>query len=338
MRVFYFGNSLTMASQPRWHDNLAASVGKTWEVGWFTGAGWQPWQHRNELYRLMGREVGVPPESSASEGDLTLDPRDQSRSAEAVRTFLGNDWDAIVIQQFGPWVNRVTDQLWQRKFERPIDIGDAGAAADIIRVYLEQNPDGIVYLYSVWPAIDSGEPREVDGERIRGAEFPRRDTFDYAERWLHPYAGDLEMPWKNEFDIHRTREFAQQVLTAVKAAFPEMAAQGRIRTIPAGDLYLQLDERLREGALPGIDSINHFYTDVQHQRAGLANYTLAALFYASIFGESPSNLDWTQYNNQAAYGPDRYNDFGEVIPVTPDRAAVIHAEIEKLVGLEPSKP
>ncbi len=178
--------------------------------------------------------------------------------------------------------------------------------------------------------MDSGEPR--DG--VRGAEFPLRESFRYSERWLQPYDAATSprnyttKPW-------RSRAFAEQVFDGLRARYPELWKRNRLRMIPAGDLFLELDEKLRGGAAPGIADIRDFYTDVQHIRAGLPRYTVAALMFTCLFDESPSVLDWTLYNDPVKYGPDPSHDSGELLEITPERVQLVNDTIEKMLAVHP---
>lgn len=225
-------------------------------------------------------------------------------------------------------VEEVTSEKWGRTFERPIDAGDIAAATDIARLYLKLNPEGLVFLYAPWPPMEGGEPR--DG--MRGAEFPLRDQFDYEEQWLRKYT-PTDKPWIGH--VNRTQDFCYQVFEGMKANLPELWKAGRLRMIPAGDLFLALDKKMRVGQVPGIARIQDFYTDVQHIRAGLPRYTVAALFYACLFEQSPEGLDWTLYNDKAKYGEDLYHDKGELLEITPQTASLVNSVIWETVNEHP---
>jgi hypothetical protein len=119
IRVFYFGNSLTGSSMPGFHQELGASAGKRWECDVFAGAGWQSWQHRNELWRAMGRSVDSETQRASSRGDLTLDEDLAASAAFKPKAFFEGEWDAIVIQIFGSRLNHVTDKMWGSEVRRP---------------------------------------------------------------------------------------------------------------------------------------------------------------------------------------------------------------------------
>ena len=337
VRVFYFGNSLTGSSMPALHEELGKSAGKQWVCDVFAGAGWQSWQHRNELWRAMGRPVDAATQNASSQGELTLDENLAQSAAFKPKAFLGGKWDAIVIQIFGSRLHHVTDSMWGSKFDGPVDVGDVAAASDIIRIFLKRNPQGKVFIYTVWPNIPAGKVPPDDrlpswavemkkrSGTIRKAEFPDRDAFDYAAQWSKPYQGDFDKPWIG--NICRTRDYTNQVFAGIRKQFPDLWRQGRLVCIPGGELFFELDKKMQAGKMPGLATIKDLYTDVQHIRAGLASYAIAALFYAAIFEEKPDRLDFAIYNDPQNYGPDVHHDRGEILPITPERAKVVHETV-----------
>jgi hypothetical protein len=337
IRVFYFGNSLTASSMPALHEELGRSAGKQWICDVFLGAGWQSWQHRNELWRALGRPVDAATQDASSRGALTLEDSLARSASFKPKAFLGGKWDAIVIQIFGSRLHHVTDSMWGSKFDGPVDVGDVAAASDIIRIFLKKNPQGKVFIYTVWPNMPAGRvppdnqlpPWAVAMKKrlgqLRTAEFPDRDAFDYAAQWSKPYQGDFDKPWVG--NICRTRDYTNQVFEGIKANFPELRKQRRLIAIPGGELFFELDKKLQARAMPGIATIKDFYTDVQHIRAGLPAYSIAALFFAAIFDQKPDALDFQIYNDPRKYGEDPYHDRGELLLITAERAKVVHQTI-----------
>lgn len=333
LRVFHFGNSLTGASMPAWHAELGRSAGKEWTNHAWLGAGWQLWQHREEL------EAGRAVFAAGSRGDLTLDAGQIQPRRAHVHALETGEWDSVVLQLFAPAITRETDQVYGRPLASRKDVGDLAAAADLIALQLRRNPATRFYLYQVWAPMDPGEipppdrlPAWAKGvTNLRTAEFPRRAGFDYASRWLQPFDPEAKPA---ERYTHRTRDFSLRVLAGLRARFPELAAEKRLRLVPGGDLFLVLDARLRAGEAPGISDIRDFYTDVQHIRAGLPRYAIAALFFTCLFGASPDALDWRIYNDAARYGPDPSHDAGELLLITPERVRVVHRAIAETLAAE----
>jgi hypothetical protein len=331
LRVYHFGNSLTGASMPAWHAELGRSAGKTWENHVWLGAGWQLWQHREEL--AAGRDLF----DAGSRGDLTLDTNLVQPANVHARALTSETWDVVVLQLFAPAISQVTDRVYGKTLTSSKDVGDLAAAGDLIAFQLRRNPATRFFVYQVWAPMDPGEIPPADQlptwakgmTGLRTAEFPKRAEFNYAQRWLQPF-DPAAKPAAGY--THRTRDFSRKVFAGLAAKFPQLVAEGRLRMIAAGDLFLLLDARLRAGAAPGIADIRDFYTDVQHIRAGLPRYAVAALFYAYFFDAWPDSLDWHLYNDAAKYGPDPSHDAGELLPITRERAQLVHGAIRELIS------
>jgi hypothetical protein len=149
--VFYFGNSLTGSTNPDWHKGLGPSAGKEWQECHWLGAGWQLWQHREEL--TAGKDIF----GAGSKGDLTLDENLIKSATWNAKKFYGQKWDAVVLQLFGQYLTREADNMWGKKLSAKKDVGDLGAASDLMRLYLKLNPQGRVFIYQVWPPMDAGK-------------------------------------------------------------------------------------------------------------------------------------------------------------------------------------
>jgi hypothetical protein len=336
LRVFHFGNSLTGGTMPAWHTELGRSAGKNWTNHAWLGAGWQLWQHREEIG--AGRDLF----GAGSKGDLTLDAALVQSAKTHVQAFHSGTWDAIVLQLFAPYLTEETDTKWGRKLSGKKDAGDLGAATDLIRLQLARNPASRVFIYQVWPMMDAGTvpppdqlPAWAKGKTgLRTAEFPQREQFDYAARWQQAY-DPATSPRDNASRPWRSRAFSEQVFAGLRERFPALWREGRLRMIPAGELFFELDRALRSGRAPGIAGIEDFYTDVQHIRAGLPRYAVAALLFACLFETSPAPLDWRLYNDAVKYGPDPSHDAGELLELTPERVALVHETIEALRATHP---
>jgi len=335
VRAFYFGNSLTGATNPNWHKDLGKSAGKQWQNWAWLGAGWQLWQHREEL--AAGKDIF----GAGSKGDLTLDEHLIQSATWNAKQFYGQKWDAVVLQLFGLYLTHETDTMWGKKLSAKKDVGDLGAATDLMRLYLKLNPSGRVFIYQVWPPMEAGQvpppeklPDWAKGkEKLRNAEFPDRENFNYEEKWMRKYEPNTEKPWEGH--VNRTQDFSYQVFRGLQERFPELWRAGRLRMIPSGDLFLELDKRMRAGQVPGCRDIRDFYTDVQHIRFGLPRYTAAAMFYACLFQEHPGKLDWKLYNDRAKYGEDPHHDGGELLPITTENAKAVNDIIWQVLANHP---
>lgn len=347
MRTYYFGNSLTGCTDPKDHGALAKSAGKEWETYAFLGAGWQLWQHRHAI-QSSGVEM-----KRDGQGDLTIDTASiKDSTVSNVKRFigtLGDQWDAIVLQPFSMGLTWKCNEMWGVKFDKETDVGDIECATDLITIYLSLNPKGKVFIYQDWPAIKAGqipppdqlpEWAKVPGVRMAKAEFPLRDQFDYEREWAGGKYKPSSDPTKFWFQENaRSKDYHDRLFAALKAKFPQLYKEDRLRVIPVGDIFLALHRKAKAGQFDGIKDIGEYYTDVQHTRGGLPRYTAAAAFYACIFTERPDKLDWKLYNDTSRYGKDPFHDALPGLEITPERAQIVHDTVWEVIQNHPdSRP
>ncbi len=334
LHAYYFGNSLTGNSMWGLHPELGATAGKTWKTDASTGAGWQVFQHWFEEFE---------------------NPRKSGKPGPAASVMKEDKVDAIVIQAFGnSRLEEVTDSKYSGKYklDAPTDLGDIRTSTDLAKLLLTHNPGGIVYLYSDWPGPErklgpDGKPLKEKGPGD-GAGFdwaPDRDGFDFSKAW------DMKL---EEMDTNSPmtafRAYDEALLAGMAKNLPELAAAGRLRMIPVGDVLYALDKKIKAGQAPaGFPRIADFYTDTIHFRSGLPRYTVAATFFAALFQEDPAKLGWKLFNDPAHYKSKRNRassgkqepiyvheaDLGEHLAITPEHAAFLHTTIWDVVRNHP---
>ena len=340
VRAYYFGNSLTGCTDPKDHEALAKPAGKEWKTWAFLGAGWQLWQHRHAL-----QNAGVEMKRDGR-GDLKIDPSQvQQSTGHNTKQFYTMTWDAIVLQPFSMGLVWKCNEMWGVKFDKETDVGDIECATDLIAIYLKLNPQGRVFVYQNWPSMKAGkippkdqlpEWAQTPGVRMAAAEFPLREEFDYEQVWLGgPYkpSPDPTRFWFQE--NARSKDYHVRLFAALKEKYPDLYKEGRLRTIPVGDIFLALHRQAKAGQFDGIKDIEEYYTDVQHTRGGLPRYTAAAAFYACLFDERPDKLDWAVYNDAARYGKDMSHDSLPILEITPERAKIANEAVWEVIERDP---
>ena len=127
----------------------------------------------------------------------------------------------------------------------------AGNIAKFAGLAREANPDTRVYLFEGWPSRKSG---------------PGEDTKDDP---------DAAMPW---------RERLVKDLPLWQGA----AGEG-VDIIPTGQAFARLDDEITAGKIPGIDSLDAFFSDDIHL-SGKGQYFAALVIAATVADETPKGL------------------------------------------------
>ncbi len=134
----------------------------------------------------------------------------------------------------------------------------AANAAKFTALALESNPDTRVFLYETWPSLNSAPGAVIDGD---------------------PEAGT---PWRERLALKLP--LWQGVATEASAL-----AGHDVALIPAGQAMGRLADAIRDGAVPGIASIQDMFADDIHPN-GKGLYFLAMLHAGAISGQSPVGL------------------------------------------------
>jgi hypothetical protein len=338
LRVFYLASSLTGCSQPEWHGELGASAGKEWVCNYLLARS-QLWSHCEEL------AVDQATVSAGQEGQPTVDPQSiESATFGAKNEFYKPwPWEALLLEASGTPLEQTVTELWggRVKFDEPTDIGATASAVKIMGLQRKLNPESRFYTHATWPRMPAGEvPPEdqlpewaqAEGAPVSSGEFPRREDFDYELEWSEVRYSLTDPRGKHNRDC---RDYFYQHFEALKERFPDLAEQGRLQMIPTGDVLLALEKKMRAGEFPGVETVNDFYTDNINLRAGLPRYTVAAIFYAVLFDESPEELDWSIYNDPEKYGGDPRHDEGELLQITEERARIVNETVWDVVAGHP---
>ena len=123
---------------------------------------------------------------------------------------------------------------------------------------VEKNPDTRVYLYETWPSLNSAPGAVIAGDP------------DAATPWRERLALDLPL-WQGV------------------AAEAGALSGHEVTLIPAGQAMGRLADAIRDGAVPGIASIQDMFADDIHPN-GKGLYFLAMLHAGAISGQSPVGL------------------------------------------------
>ena len=345
VKAYYLGNSFLENSIPWFHPTLAKSAGLEMTMNASLGPGWQIWMH--------------------------VDSFAKSR-ANVKKDLVEGDWNAVVIQHFAtPGLVNVVDHMFDGPgrvtFDPKKDVGDIASAAEIVDLFLSKHPDrGRVFVYSSWPTIPAagdlrkrvedetmkslqaqGESREETLKKVKERKLtleemePIARSFDYGAEWLAKFEWNPEVSWQSKHA--HSRDYCVQLMEGLKQKFPKLWEQKRLALIPCGEVFYELDKKMRAGKVPGIENIGLFSRDGGHVRAGLPRYTLGATCFAVVFGKHPEALDWKIYNDLENYKTEKLPvrgyvhqpDLGVLLEITPERAKIVNDTIWEVVTHHP---
>jgi hypothetical protein len=131
------------------------------------------------------------------------------------------------------------------------------------------------------------------------------------------------------------------VMEGLKKNFPELWRAGRLGMIQVGDVFLELDKKMRAGQVSGIVNVGEFSTDGGHLRSGLPRYTLAATYSAVLFREPPGAVDWKIFQDWSNYDSGEYGyhvhqpDLAVHLDITPEGVNVVNDTIWEVVKCHP---
>ncbi len=140
-----------------------------------------------------------------------------------------------------------------------------------------------------------------------------------------------------------SRKHMYRLMDALIAKYPGLWKEGRLGMVPVGDVFLEVDKRIKAGQVPGLANVGEFLTDGIHIRSGLPRYTLAATHYAVLFRDQPHHLDWKLFQDRSNYeeSEKRFReyvhipDLGVHMDITPERAKAVNDAIWDVVGKHP---
>ncbi|MFW6155121.1 MAG: hypothetical protein ACOC95_07895 [Planctomycetota bacterium] len=242
--VYHIGNSLVRGLSLDRMNRLFEAAAAGYAYGSQLGGGVKLYEHLARR-RADGRRFKTNNLQSAPFGSY-----DQALQKHT--------FDALVLQPHGYWLN-------DRHADNAVEKGDLDAASAFIRYATGDNPaghkaTGRVYLYGTWPRIDIVWRRtdlDADGDGV----------VTFADFWNAPYDPAQNTPrWTTP-----SRDFLTRLVTELNERHGDLAHS--VRLIPVGDVFAELDKRIRAGDLPGIEAYCTRHTPL----------TTAA-------GERPSNL------------------------------------------------
>jgi hypothetical protein len=142
--------------------------------------------------------------------------------------------------------------------------GDRTEVANFINLARVNSPNAQFYLYEQWP------------QRVENG------SSDFNANWTAQYNG-------TDDGTVRTRDYYEDLTNVLRQDFSSLPKN--LLLVPAGDVMFELNQRMKNGQVPGYSGIYEFYADDIHPNA-LGSYMLSMTFYATLFKESPVGLPY----------------------------------------------
>lgn len=154
---------------------------------------------------------------------------------------------------------------------------------------------------------------------------------------------DAVQAYQGKVEKTHSRPHMYAAMDALIAEFPDLWKTGRLGMVPAGDVFLALDKKMKADAFPGMVNVGEFSADGGHVRSGIPRYVLAATHYAVLFKDHPKNIDYKIYDDRLNYeeykqrfgGYCHIPDLGVHLDITPERARIIDDTIWEVVRNHP---
>jgi hypothetical protein len=197
---------------------------------------------------------------------------------------------------FDRWSIALKDYVWDVVSLQPYDGGiDEWTSADVPNINKFMN-------YT--------KPKSPDVQFVLFAHYPRQDYINasgsYQQHWDKPY--------KNTRGGNETREFYKLVVEKVRALRTDMKP---IVLVPVGEVYYQLDKKMKAGQFPGKTGIvAAAYADGIHQN-DFGNYIVGCTYYATMFMTNPTGFSGSRYGVSDQHAAIIQQTVWQVVTSTP---------------------
>ncbi|MDX2064398.1 MAG: hypothetical protein SFX74_01515 [Fimbriimonadaceae bacterium] len=204
--------------------------------------------------------------------------------------------DGFMQEPYGHYRRALTEYAWDavtvQPFDRHLDgdEGDVRMIQSFFDLAVAKNPRVVFYIYARWPRMTwkgkgySYDKNDYDPGKDR-AKIDLGRVDDYQERWAAKYTGGWD-------ETNESRDYFDRLVAELRKKNPGHAKQFRI--IPIGEVFAQLDGKMRAGKVPGYRSIYEVYSDSIHM-GRLGSAIAGMTVYATITGELAVGLPTETY-------------------------------------------
>jgi hypothetical protein len=210
--------------------------------------------------------------------------------------FWKNPGQGFTLAPFGTWDKALREYEWDaltlqpywKSFNESMD-----HARKLVAYALDKSPGIQVYVYAQWPRVDGGN-------------YHRDwwDSYDPTKVYQYP------------------RAFWEDYVKELRRSLPDGKPA---RLIPVGHVLYLLDQKMRAGQVPGLNSIFDIYRDNQHLDT-IGSWVIGTTFYATTYGRDPRRLPTGGYGSGGQAGDPE---------LTEDVAGIISETVWEVVSTHP---
>jgi len=162
-------------------------------------------------------------------------------------------WDALTLEPFDNWLKGST--------------GDVKIAEDFINYAAKKSPNLQTYIYERWPR----RPQDSKGNFL---------PFDYSKLYTAKYTSST-----NRYDLaDERRGYFETLVKDINTDLSKL--KKKVDLVPVGDVFAELDKRIKANEITGVDDITQFYQDTIHMNK-MGAYVIGLTFFATMYGQDP---------------------------------------------------
>lgn len=159
-------------------------------------------------------------------------------------------WDALTLQ---PYKRKISNSD-----------GDLASTFKFLNYAKAISPEIQVYIYQRWPRL----PADIE---------PTAETWDSL--WLRAYNPDNSVRYDS-------RDFFEKLIDTIRL---QQTDTKKCLMIPVGEVMYRLNQKMKNGQMPGYSNIWEVYYDDIHMK-GVGSYIIAATFYATLYRSDPRGI------------------------------------------------
>lgn len=180
--------------------------------------------------------------------------------------------DGFSEEPFGRYPSALGDFPWEaitlQPYDRKLDgsDGDVAMASNFINLAKVRNPNVQFYDFEGWP--------RTPNDKLPTDPSLTADT--WSNLWTRTYTGAFD-------NTQETRDYHEQLVDALRAANTDVPP---VLMIPGGEVFYALNDKMKNGLVPGYTKIWNLYVDAGHVN-NVGSYVVGCLFYAVIYKADP---------------------------------------------------